>query len=208
MADDGVIKFNPGFTEDASPGHDEVALLNPWRRRHYELGLIGEAAGVGYGNVSMRVPPFEIRPSNRAFIVSGTQTGCFPVLADHHYATVIECYPDENRLNSFGQIKPSSESMTHGAIYMFDPNIRFAFHAHSANMWKYLGDRGFPGTDGAVEYGTPEMSAEVTRLLAAGDVLEERIFWMAGHEDGVFTFGRTAEEAWEPMFRIYELSKP
>jgi hypothetical protein len=46
-----------------------------------------------------------------------------------------------------------------------------------------------------VAYGTPEIAIEVCRLFAETEVKERRIFGMGGHEDGIVTFGRTAEEA-------------
>ena len=49
--------------------------------------------------------------------------------------------------------------------------------------------------DDAVEYGSPEMSAELGRLFAETDMGERGIFAMGGHEDGIITFGATAEAA-------------
>ena len=39
------------------------------------------------------------------------------------------------------------------------------------------------------------MSVEVERLFREGEVKEKKIFSMAGHLDGIVTFGATAEEA-------------
>jgi L-ribulose-5-phosphate 4-epimerase len=39
------------------------------------------------------------------------------------------------------------------------------------------------------------MAAEVKRLFAESDLPEKRIFGMTGHEDGIVSYGRTAEEA-------------
>ena len=50
-----------------------------------------------------------------------------------------------------------------------------------------------------VAYGTPEMADEVRRLFCETDVRQLRIFGMAGHEDGIVTFGRTADEAGSAM---------
>ena len=44
-------------------------------------------------------------------------------------------------------------------------------------------------------YGTPEMAQEVVRLFADSGLRELRIFAMAGHEDGVITFGSSAADA-------------
>ena len=52
-----------------------------------------------------------------------------------------------------------------------------------------------PITRPDVAYGTPEMSDEVRRLFRETDVRQRRLFSMGGHEDGLVSFGRTAEEA-------------
>jgi hypothetical protein len=39
------------------------------------------------------------------------------------------------------------------------------------------------------------MAAEVRRLFVESDLAQKRIFGMAGHEDGIVTYGATAEAA-------------
>ena len=46
-----------------------------------------------------------------------------------------------------------------------------------------------------VDYGTPAMAREVERLFRETDVMEQKLFSMAGHEDGIVGFGASAEEA-------------
>jgi ribulose-5-phosphate 4-epimerase/fuculose-1-phosphate aldolase len=101
----------------------------------------------------------------------------------------------ENRLVAFGPIRPSSESLTHGAVYALDSAIRVVLHVHSPEIWQAAAALGIPITDPLVPYGTPEMAAEVMRLYATTDMAQRRIFSMGGHEDGIFTFGASAEEA-------------
>jgi hypothetical protein len=50
-------------------------------------------------------------------------------------------------------------------------------------------------TDEHVPYGSPEMAQEVARLFREEAVQEQGIFGMAGHEDGIITFGKSVEEA-------------
>jgi hypothetical protein len=56
-------------------------------------------------------------------------------------------------------------------------------------------------TDETVAYGTPEMAKEVRRLIT--NMASPGIFSMGGHEDGVFTFGRSLAEAGQLM--VHEL---
>jgi ribulose-5-phosphate 4-epimerase/fuculose-1-phosphate aldolase len=134
-------------------------------------------------------------PTRRGFVITGTQTGGVIDAQPEHYVTVKECYPARNLVVAEGPVRPSSESMTHGAIYAQDSRIRWVMHGHSPHIWRNAAALSIPITDATVPYGTPEMSAEVARLFRATDVRRQRVFSMGGHDDGVVSFGRTAEEA-------------
>lgn len=51
-----------------------------------------------------------------------------------------------------------------------------------------------PTSRADVPYGTPAMAHEMDRLARETTLLERRLLAMAGHEDGVIAFGRTAAE--------------
>ncbi|HXV22364.1 MAG TPA: class II aldolase/adducin family protein [Desulfuromonadales bacterium] len=196
---EGVIKFALEFR--AAPPLPYAALreINAWRRVLYLLRLTGQDparyGGLGYGNISQRLEPFDAPPERRRFVVSGTQTGGLAELNAGHYTTVLESWPEENRLVAEGPIRPSSESLTHGALYALDASLRFIMHAHSPEIWRHAAALGIPLTDPAAAYGTPEMAAETRRLLRDEAVRAGGIFAMGGHEDGLVAFGRTAEAA-------------
>jgi ribulose-5-phosphate 4-epimerase/fuculose-1-phosphate aldolase len=196
---EGVIKYQLDFTEAPPLTTADVALINKWRTILYHHKLIGQDplryGGYGYGNLSVRIAPFDEQASLRAFIISGSQTGDIAELGAEHYTTVTECYPAENRVVARGPIRPSSESLTHGAVYALDPAIRVVLHVHSPEIWRSAVNLGIPVTDESVPYGSPAMAAEVARLYASTDMAQRRIFSMGGHEDGIVTFGATAEEA-------------
>lgn len=196
-ADEGVIKFKIQYKPDAPPPVKEFREINEWREVLYELKLIGqtyyENQLVGYGNISKRIPLYKMTPPR--FIITATQTGFYPRLSPKQYATVLACYPEENKVISQGPSLPSSESMTHGIIYALDANIRWVFHAHSAVIWQNAEELELPVTNVDVAYGTPEMTGEVERLFRETEVVEIGMFSMGGHEDGVISFGNTAEEA-------------
>ena len=94
-----------------------------------------------------------------------------------------------------GVIKFQSESLTHGTIYDLVDEARLVIHAHSPHIWRHGAALDLPTTDPTVAYGTPEMAAAVRSSFARTRVRERLIFSMGGHEDGVVSFGRTAEEA-------------
>ena len=194
---EGVIKFEMDYK--VAPALPEAALaeLNAWRKMMYLTELIGQTpsryGGYGFGNISCRVD-YPCDSGQPPFAITGTQTGGAPDLTPNDYVVVTACFPDSNRLEAEGPVKPSSESLTHGVLYALDDRIRWVMHAHSPHIWRNAAALDLPMT-AAVPYGTPEMAAEVVRLFRESDVIEKKIFGMAGHEDGIVTFGATAEEA-------------
>jgi L-ribulose-5-phosphate 4-epimerase len=194
---EGVIKFEMEYR--IAPALPEQALreLNAWRKMMYLTELIGQTptryGGYGFGNISCRVD-YPCDSGQPPFAITGTQTGGAPDLTPTDYVVVTACFPESNRLTAEGPVKPSSESLTHGVLYALDDNLRWVMHAHSPHIWRNAAALELPMT-ADVPYGTPEMAAEVARLYRESDMAQKKIFGMAGHEDGIVTFGATAEEA-------------
>ena len=196
---EGIIKFRLEYTPAAPLPAQQLRELNAWRKMLVMLKLIGQDperyAGWGFGNISCRLEPFDAPPELRRYVITGTQTGEIADLRPEHFVVVTECHPAQNTTVAAGPIKPSSESMTHGAVYAADPQIRWVMHVHSPHIWRAAERLGIPVTDPSIPYGTPEMSAAVLKLFETTAVAERRIFSMGGHEDGIVSFGQTAEEA-------------
>lgn len=188
MEAEGATKFIEDFQKSLPVDINSIKELNAWRKILFIKGLIGCKDKIGYGNVSQRA-------NGKSFIITGSQTGHLEDLTEMHYSTVKEFYPEKNRVVSEGPIRASSESMTHGSIYDIDEFIKFVFHVHSLEIWKYAKSIGIPITKENVEYGTPEMAREVERIFKETDVKDWHIFSMGGHEDGIFSFGKTADIA-------------
>ncbi len=199
MAQEGVIKFELWFIQTAPLPEEVLREINEWRRLLYLTQLIGRDPeryeGFGFGNISQRIAPFDAPPDERRFLITGSQTGGLPVLTGAQYALVRESHPEQNLIAAEGPILPSSESLTHGTLYALDDDLRFVMHVHSPELWRPAHTLGRPVTRPDVTYGTPEMSDEVRRLFHETDVRQQRLFAMGGHEDGLVSFGRTAEEA-------------
>jgi hypothetical protein len=58
-----------------------------------------------------------------------------------------------------------------------------------------------PSTGYNVAYGTPEMAREFVRLYRETEFAKEGVAQMAGHEDGVVSFGDTVENAAQRLLR-------
>jgi ribulose-5-phosphate 4-epimerase/fuculose-1-phosphate aldolase len=99
-----------------------------------------------------------------------------------------------NWLRYEGSTIPSSESLTHAAIYEADARAAAVIHCHDSTLWAALLNEA-PTSSNAVGYGTSEMAYETARLFRVTNVQTRKILVMGGHKGGIVTFGRNLEEA-------------
>jgi hypothetical protein len=193
--DEGVIKFKLTLKRAPAPEQNLVIALEKWRALFYKLGLVGEYPNekIGYGNLSSRL-------QKRSFIITGSQTGHLPHLQPHHYTRVIECDLKKGSVTAEGLIPPSSESLTHYGIYEANPAIQFVFHVHHQRLWEQLQLGSFDYIDGDIQYGTQEMAQAAAQLLNGKNC---GLFVMKGHEDGIISYGTSAEDAGRNILEIY-----
>ena len=197
MSDKGYVKYSCNW-EKTDPIHEgRILELNKWRDRLYALGLIGAYDnGVGFGNISVR------GADSDSFLTTGTATGTLTKLDGAHYAEVIDFDIRGNTLTCKGPIQASSESLTHGAVYVAAPEIKAVIHVHSQKLWDALIGK-VPTTSKDAEYGTPEIADEVSRLLRETDVEDYKIIVLGGHQEGILTFGSTLDEAGRVILENY-----
>jgi L-ribulose-5-phosphate 4-epimerase len=195
--EEGVIKFNLTWEKVSLGDFFGFKELNFWRQTLFSLGLIGAYEnGVGYGNLSVRVP------SSNSFVITGSATGNLSELSGEHYSKVTEFDFSKNWIKCEGEIKASSESLTHAAIYSALPKVNSVFHIHNKNLWITLIHK-FPSTESNITYGTKEMAKSVGALVSDNIILKEKIFAMGGHEDGVVTFGDSVDAAGKALLLHY-----
>lgn len=196
--EEGVKKFKEERIGHQPVEHSRLIKLNMYREYLYLTWLVGQDperyGGAGYGNVSKRIDTYIPQKNKNKFIITGSQTGGLKILMQEHYTTILEYYPEENRVVSNGPIEASSESMTHGTIYDECDSCRYVFHVHSPLIWRNSKRLGIPSTKKEVEYGTPEMAEEVKRLFRETNAKEKGVFTAAGHEDGMFFFGKSGKD--------------
>ena len=116
-------------------------------------------------------------------------------LKPEHYALVTGVNLEDNRVDARGLVKPSSESLTHAAVYSIDERIRFVFHVHSPEIWLSRDRLAIAQTGDDIAYGTPQMAQEMFRLYRQGGFRNGNILAMSGHQDGIISFGENADEA-------------
>lgn len=196
---EGVTKYELDFHPAPAPERQDIARLNAWRRLLHTLGVVGSDParydGLGFGNLSRRLSTGHGDTGEPAFLVTGTQTGKLKTLGPEHYTTVTFCNPRTNHLTAEGPARPSSEAMTHGALYAADSDIRWIFHVHDPHIWQRAEALGVAITDPNIPYGTPAMAEEVARVQRRAGEASGGILAMGGHEDGVLAWGTSDEAA-------------
>jgi len=207
---EGVTKYHLEFSPGPARTSPDLSRLNGWRTLLHQLRLIGQDptryGGLGYGNVSQRIGPFDSPSQPARFIISGTQTGHLERLDVEDFCTVLAADPNRNRVIAHGPVKPSSEALTHAAVYASNKQVRYVLHVHSTEIWGQTQQLKIPATPHDVPYGTPQMAAAVHRVLRSVDREDCPIFSMLGHEDGIVSFGRTLDEAGQILIRYLALA--
>lgn len=198
MASDGVIQFQLHHRHAPPPDADAIGILSGLRDALHARGWIGRDAerygGLGFGNVSRRV-------AGDSFLVSATQTGHLDTLAAVDWVTVTAASPATNELWSEGAGKPSSEALTHAAIYQAG-NAALVCHIHHPALWRAVcsGAIALPVTPASATYGTPAMAASLSEISASNQPPFAAA--MGGHEDGIMAAAESPEALLEVLDRL------
>jgi hypothetical protein len=198
--EEGVVKYRCEHSLGQLRPYPELRDLLAGRAELHTRSLIGEdRGGVGYGNVSIRLQ------SSPRFLISGTQTSGLAEVDPRHFAEVTVIDLDRNLVKSRGEIWPSSEALTHAALYLTDPSIGGVAHVHAEDLWRKYRDR-LPTTDPHVEYGTPQMGYEMVRLHKRREIRRQGIVVMGGHRFGLIAFGLTLASAVQEILTLIDAS--
>jgi len=190
LQEEGYIKFNCHWNQQTLNFPSKaIEELNHWRTKLYIQQLIGVYPdGIGFGNISIRLN------NENQFIVTGSATGYFRETGPEHYAQVDSFKIATNEVWCTGQIKASSESLSHAIVYQTLPDVNTVVHVHDLKRWEKWKNV-LPTTGEQIAYGTPEMATEIARLLSIQGNREKGILIMGGHREGILAFGKSLEEA-------------
>ena len=167
------IKFSCERVAAGITSFGGLAELNAYRRKLLDLRLIGvDTNGIGFGNLSVR------DGATDRFYITGSATGGIHELTLADCAKVVACDFERNRVRYEGSALPSSESLTHAAVYESDATAGAVIHCHDFKLWTAVLNEA-PTTSKAAEYGTPDMAHEIMRLFTR-TVTASRMSWSPG----------------------------
>jgi L-ribulose-5-phosphate 4-epimerase len=196
---EGVIKYRLEYHPAPLCDYPELAELNAWRTILYRLGLIGQDAhryeGLGFGNISFRLD------HTRQFVITGSQTGGLEHLGRNHYCKILYADAERNHIIAEGANKPSSEALTHAAVYEADERVQAVVHVHSPMIWRHYQALALPAIAANIRYGTQAMATAVLSLFKQGALKEAPIFVMLGHEDGIVALGASIADACQVLIK-------
>lgn len=193
MEKEGYVKFDCEW-DKSKINSNKLRKIIKWRKRLYKMGLVGAYKNeVGFGNISIR--------DGKGFIITGSKTGNLKDIDKRHFSKVTKFNIDKNKLYCKGEVIASSESLTHGAVYLSDKKSNAVIHVHDLKLWKKLVDK-IPTTNKKYEYGTLEIAKEVIRLMKRG--LKNKVIVMGGHREGLLFFGKNIDEAGKVLLKYFK----
>jgi hypothetical protein len=196
MTNEGYVKYSAEHKTAPAIEAPQWEELNEARTRLHKLGLVGVYPdGIGFGNISARFRGEE-------FIISGTATGAKQVLSLSDYCLVKSFDIARNHVVSFGPVQASSESMTHGAVYRFCPEVNCVIHIHSRAVFDGMLRDYFTVTPKDAAYGTPEIALAAGECAADLGKSEGQIV-LAGHEEGIIAYGADIKKALSLILELY-----
>jgi ribulose-5-phosphate 4-epimerase/fuculose-1-phosphate aldolase len=196
---EGTIKFelNHSFAKIDQKISSIFQSLNRFRTILWEMNLIGvypithPEANLGFGNISQRFN------ENNFFVITGTQTGSKEVLVEADYCLVTNCELSKGTVNSMGLTKPSSEALTHAAIYSIAPEVQFVIHIHDLLLWEKTEELKLVTTDKQAEYGSLELVKAIQETYTMNK--KAGLVSLLGHKEGLLIWGENGEEMIEQI---------
>jgi L-ribulose-5-phosphate 4-epimerase len=202
---EGVVKYRVRWRRAAfslpTAKHELLRLMACRDDLHARRLIHTYPDGTGFGNISVRVG--NNQSGQPRFLISGTQTADRERSTLDDFAVVDDFDIARNTLSCTGAVAASSEALTHGAIYQLDAGIGAIVHVHHRALWRHFSGR-LPTARRDVGYGTTDMAEEMGRLWRDAGLKKARALVMAGHQDGVISFGGDVDAATQRLLELYD----
>ncbi|MGQ9818544.1 MAG: class II aldolase/adducin family protein [Candidatus Kapaibacteriales bacterium] len=197
---EGIIKFSYEFVSKRIPSQKITEELNKIRQKFWEMKLVGVGEnGISYGNISQRL-------SNNSFLITASQVGFKKILVESDYVVIQKADIKLNRVWVKGIKPPSSESLTHYAVYLANPLAFFVIHFHHRNLWKRLAGKA-PTTSFNADFGTKELASSIFESIINLEPRERGLVVLGGHKDGLIAYSSNAEGLLELVIKYLEDEK-
>jgi ribulose-5-phosphate 4-epimerase/fuculose-1-phosphate aldolase len=187
------VKFATEFLSAAVSADARLEELKAWCAEFHKRNFAPPYGEFSQGNLSFRV-----RPTEDAFIISGSQVGWKDSLTDDRFVTVHCCDLEKGIVFASGTRDPSSESMLHFAIYLARKDIQAVFHGHSREILKCVNKLNIPETREKAPYGSIELVRSVMEVLGDANFILIR-------KHGFISLGATMKEAGERAIETHRL---
>jgi hypothetical protein len=191
---EGIVKFNFSHKQKESITKKEIEPLNNIRKQLREWSLLGvypadhpKNPKTGYGNISKRVSN-----NKRRFIITGTQTSDKKKLTVEDYCRIISYSIKKGTVDSEGLSMPSSETLTHAAVYDAQSDINFVCHVHNKIIWKNYKELELKTIPKEATFGSLKLAKEIRKFYQEHDGTEVVI--MLGHEEGILLGSKKKED--------------
>ncbi|SFX23285.1 class II aldolase/adducin family protein [Marinospirillum alkaliphilum] len=184
---EGVIRYQCNLQPAGFEWPDcLLAGLNLWRSRMMQKGWMGQDparyGGLGFGNLSLR----HATPAHpQAFIITASQTGHLTTLTSDGWPLVIQASTTQNSIDALGSHSPSSEALSHAAVYQSSPRIKAVIHIHCPDLWHKALALKLTATARQITYGTPAMASAIHEQIHT----PQGLLVMQGHQDGLLAWG-------------------
>ncbi len=202
MSREGTIKYKLHHTKALVRFDEQVEQLIYLRQELLNRGFVGVYPNkhpvfpmIGYGNVSMRY-------GEKSFAITGSQTGHIKKLTRKELVLVKRWSIKDNMVYSTGLLEPSSEALTHAAIYECTQNVKFVAHGHVIEIWENSKALGLDSTPREAEYGTPDLALEIKKLCSKDD--SPRIISLKGHQEGIIVWGTSPKQILELLDTAFD----
>lgn len=207
---EGVIQFRLKKLDAYRKVFNEEAcgdVLIKWRHLLIKLGWIGQDpdryGGLGFGNISIRIGSKTTDPDRRRFLITGSQTGGLLHFSRGDCAIVTGFALKDHSLTYFGERKPSSEALSHAAVYAARPCVYACIHAHCPTIWRHRSAVADVCIAAHSKYGSADMSRGIYDALKSDKSSGPTLLAMSGHQDGVMAFGRDFKKAFSRLVEAY-----
>ncbi|MDW8159398.1 MAG: class II aldolase/adducin family protein [Bacteroidia bacterium] len=157
-----------------------------------------DESGIGYGNLSLR-------SNELGFFITASQTASYPLLSPQQICWITRWNIEQNFIQAVGILAPSSESLTHCAIYQSCYQAHAIIHIHQQKFWE-IESPYLAYTPLGENCGTSSLAQSIIQLFSKVHSSSILGINMRGHRSGLIFWGKDLWEAYQKIILFEKLS--